>query len=122
MQKQFIFFILLSILVAIFAITNAEIITVQLFFWSFQLSGSLVILISVALGACLVLLFGIYRSFKTRSTIKELEKNLSSIKTQSELLKNDYNKALQDNEMLKAELYQLKNSVTQKTRGCNEIE
>ncbi len=115
MQKQFIFFILLSILVAIFAITNAEVITVQLFFWSFQLSGSLVILISVALGACLVLLFGLYRSLKTRLTVKELEKNLSNLKTQSELLKNDYDKSLQDNEMLKAEIYQLKNSVSQKT-------
>ena len=115
MQKQFIFFILLSILVAIFAITNAEVITVQLFFWSFQLSGSLVILISVALGACLILLFGLYRSLKTRLTVKELEKNLSNLKTQSELLKNDCDKSLQDNEMLKAEIYQLKNSVSQKT-------
>lgn len=115
MQKQFIFFIFLSILVAIFAITNAEIMNVQLFFWSFQLSGSLVILISVALGALLVLLFGIYRSFKTRSTIKELERNLSNTRTQLDMLKNDHNITLQDNEMLKAEIYQLKNNVIQKT-------
>lgn len=115
MQKQFIFFILLSILVAIFAITNAEIMNVQLFFWSFQLSGSLVILISVALGALLVLLFGIYRSFKTRSTIKELERNLSNSKSQLDSLKNEHNKTLQENEVLKAEIYQLKNSDTQRT-------
>jgi len=114
MQKQFIFFILLSILVAFFAITNAEVMTVQLFFWSFQLSGSLVILLSVALGALLVLLFGIYRSFKTRSTIKELERNLANTKTQLETLKNEQNKTLQDNEVLKAEVYQLKNTSTQK--------
>jgi len=115
MQKQFIFFILLSILVAIFAITNAEVIKVQLFFWSFQLSGSLVILISVALGALLVLLFGIYRSFKTRSIIKELERNLSNIKIQFESLTSEHNKTLQENEVLKAETYQLKNSIIQET-------
>lgn len=115
MQKQFIFFILLSILVAFFAITNATVMTVQLFFWSFQLSGSLVILLSVALGALLVLLFGVYRSFKTRSTIKELERNLTTIKTQFETLKNEHNKTLQENEVLKAEVYQLKNTSPQKT-------
>lgn len=115
MQKQFILFILLSILVAIFAITNAEVIRVQLFFWSFQLSGSLVILISVALGACLVLLFGIYRSLKTRSTIKDLEKNLNSLKTQHEALTNEHKKTLQEKEVLKAEVYQLQDTVPQKT-------
>ncbi len=115
MQKQFIFFILLSILVAIFAITNAEVMTVQLFFWSFQLSGSLVILLSVALGALLVLLFGIYRSFKTRNIIKDLDRNLTNTKTQLDTLKNEQNKTLQENEVLKAEVYQLKNAVPQKT-------
>ena len=115
MQKQFIFFILLSILVAFFAITNATVMTVQLFFWSFQLSGSLVILLSVALGALLVLLFGVYRSFKTRSTIKELERNLMNTKSQLESLMSEHNKTLQDNEVLKAEVYQLKSTVPQKT-------
>jgi len=111
MQKQFIFFILLSILVAIFAITNANIMTVQLFLWSFQLSGSLVILLSVALGAGLVLLFGIYRSFKTRMTIRDLEKNVSNLKVQQETLITEHKKTLQENEVLKAQVNQLQNAV-----------
>ncbi len=115
MQKQFIFFILLSILVAIFAITNANIMTVQLFLWSFQLSGSLVILLSVALGAGLVLLFGIYRSFKTRMTIRDLEKNVSNLKVQQETLITEHKKTLQENEVLKAQVNQLQNSVPKQT-------
>jgi len=115
MQKQFIFFILLSILVAIFAITNANIMTVQLFLWSFQLSGSLVILLSVALGAGLVLLFGIYRSFKTRMTIRDLEKNVSNLKVQQETLITEHKKTLQENEVLKAQVNQLQNAVPKQT-------
>jgi lipopolysaccharide assembly protein A len=115
MQKQFIFLILLSILVAIFAITNANIISVQLFLWSFQLSGSLVILISVALGASLVLLLGLYRSIKTRMTIRDLEKNINNLKTAHEVLITEHKKTLQENEVLKAEVNQLQNSIPKQT-------
>lgn len=113
MQKQFIFFILLSILVTVFALTNAEFMTVQLFFWSYRLSGSLVILISVALGACLVLLFGLYRSIKIRLTIRDLEKTINNLKTQQDTLITANKRALQENEVLKAEVNQLQNSVPQ---------
>lgn len=116
MQKQFILFILLSILVAIFAITNAEIVNVQLFLWRFQMSGSLVILLSVALGALLVLLFGLFRKFKTRKTIKDLEKNISNLKVQQETLITEHKKTLQENEVLKAEINQLQNSQIQRTQ------
>jgi len=85
--------------------------SVQLFFWSFQLSGSLVILISVALGAGLVLLFGLYRSIKTRLTIRDLEKNISNLKTAQEVLITEHKKTLQENEVLKAEVNQLQNSI-----------
>lgn len=112
MQKQFILFIVLSILVAIFAITNANVMNVQLFLWSFQLSGSLVILLSVALGAGLVLMFGIYRSIKTRMMIRDLDKNISNLKIQQETLITEHKKTLQENEVLKAQINQLQNTVS----------
>lgn len=115
MQKQFILFILLSILVSIFAITNAEVMNVQLFFWNYQLSGSLVILVSVALGASLVLLFGLYRSIKIRFTIRDLEKTIKNLKIQLESLTSEHNKTLQDNEKLKAEINQLQYSDPKQT-------
>lgn len=115
MQKQFILFIILSILVAIFAITNANVMNVQLFLWSFQLSGSLVILLSVALGAGLVLLFGIYRSFKTRMTIRDLEKHVSNLKVEHETLITEHKKTLQENEVLKSQVNQLQYTMPKQT-------
>ena len=114
MQKQFIFVILVSIIVAIFALTNAEVMTVRLFFWTYQLSGSLVILISVALGALLVLLFGLYKSVKTKFTLRNLNNEVVSLKASNENL-NSRNKALeQEIERLKAEVNTLQNTVVQK--------
>lgn len=114
MQKQFIFVILVSIIVAIFALTNAEVMTVRLFFWTYQLSGSLVILISVALGALLVLVFGLYKSVKTKFTLRNLNNEVVSLKASNENL-NLKNKALeQEIERLKAEVNTLQNTVVQK--------
>ena len=114
MQKQFIFVILVSIIVAIFALTNAEVMTVRLFFWTYQLSGSLVILISVALGALLVLVFGLYKSVKTKFTLRNLNNEVVTLKASNENL-NSKNKALeQEIERLKAEVNTLQNTVVQK--------
>ena len=114
MQKQFIFVILVSIIVAIFALTNAEVMTVRLFFWTYQLSGSLVILISVALGALLVLVFGLYKCVKTKFTLRNLNNEVVSLKASNENL-NSKNKALeQEIERLKAEVNTLQNTVVQK--------
>lgn len=114
MQKQFIFLILVSIIVAIFALTNAEVMTVRLFFWTYQLSGSLVILISVALGALLVLVFGLYKSVKTQFTLRNLNNEVISVKASNESL-NNRNKTLeQEIERLKAEVNTLQNTIVQK--------
>lgn len=114
MQKQFIFVILVSIIVAIFALTNAEVMTVRLFFWTYQLSGSLVILISVALGALLVLVFGLYKSVKTKFTLRNLNNEVASLKATNESL-NTKNKVFeQEIERLKAEVNTLQNTVIQK--------
>lgn len=114
MQKQFIFVILVSIIVAIFALTNAEVMTVRLFFWTYQLSGSLVILISVALGALLVLVFGLYKSVKTKFTLRNLNNEVVTLKASNENL-NSKNKALeQEIERLKAEVNTLQNTAVQK--------
>ena len=114
MHKQFIFLILVSIIVAIFALTNAEVITVRLFFWTYQLSGSLVILISVALGALLVLVFGLYKSVKTKFSLRNLNNEVVSLKATNENL-NSKNKVLeQEIERLKAEVNTLQNTLIQK--------
>lgn len=104
MQKQFIMFVLLSIIIAFFAITNADIMTVRLFFWTFDLSGSLVILISVALGGLLVFLFGLVTFFKHKKLVWDLQKEVKSQKLTVDELTKQKNLNLQQIEDLKAEL------------------
>jgi uncharacterized integral membrane protein len=104
MQKQFILFVLLSIVIALFAITNADIMTVRLFFWTFDLSGSLVILISVGLGGLLVFLFGLVNFFKNKRIVWDLQKEVKSAKLTIEELTRQKNLGLQQVEDLKAEL------------------
>lgn len=114
MQKQFIFVILISIVVAIFALTNAEVMTVRLFFWTYQLSGSLVILISVALGALLVLVFGLYKSVKTQFTLRNLNNEIKTLKSSQEALSASNASYQQEIERLKAEVNTLQNTAAQK--------
>lgn len=114
MQKQFIFVILISIVVAIFALTNADVMTVRLFFWTYQLSGSLVILISVALGALLVLVFGLYKSVKTQFTLRNLNNEIKTLKSSQEALNASNASYQQEIERLKAEVNTLQNTAAQK--------
>lgn len=122
MQKQFIFFMLISIVVAIFVLTNADVMTVRLFFWTYQLSGSLVILISVALGSLLVLMFGLYKSVKTKFTLRNLNNEVVTLKTNNETMSSKNKSLEQEIERLKAEVNALQNSVVQKPAVIEKTE
>lgn len=121
MQKQFILFILLSIIIAFFAITNAEIMTVRLFFWTFSLSGSLVILLSVALGGLLVFLFGLVSFFKNKITIRDLQKEVKSSQMTIEELTRQKQHHLQQIEDLKAELSAQQDDLIRKSQSGSPV-
>jgi uncharacterized integral membrane protein len=104
MQKQFVFLLIVAILVAIFAITNAEVVAVRLFFWTFELSGSLLILISVALGALLVVLLNAVTWIKQRNTIKDLNRQLEKAHNQLEMTQAENVNLLQQIEAEKAKV------------------
>ncbi len=101
MQKQVLVILLVAILVAVFALTNAEVMAVRLFFWTYELSGSLVILISVALGAILVFLLNTVGWIKSKFTLKEVRNELD--KTRKQL-----DDALKDNQLYQREIENLK--------------
>ncbi len=107
MQRQFIYFLLLSLLVAVFVLSNSEVMNVQLFFWAYSLSGSLVILISMALGGSLVFLFGLSKQVRGHLKIKEYEKLNQSLKEENARLKESQSTLEQTVEKLKAENNQL---------------
>ncbi len=108
MQKQVVFILLVAILVAIFALTNAEVVSVRLFFWTYELSGSLLILISVTLGAILVFLLNTAGWLKSKFTIKEVKTELEKTKKQLENTIASNQQLQQEVENLKAELHEAK--------------
>jgi lipopolysaccharide assembly protein A len=122
MQKQFILFVLLSIIIAVFAITNADIMTVRLFFWTYDLSGSLVILISVALGGLLVFLFGLVNFFKNKKVIWDLHKEVKSAQITIDELTRQKNLHLQQIEDLMAELSSTRDETIRAMQAKNQAQ
>lgn len=67
MQKGVIFSLILSVLVVIFALQNTDPVTLRLWFWSFETSLALLVIVMLVLGALLgyaLLLPAIYRKNK----------------------------------------------------------
>jgi uncharacterized integral membrane protein len=122
MQKQFILFVLLSIIIAVFAITNADIMTVRLFFWTYDLSGSLVILISVALGGLLVFLLGLVKYFRNKKIVWDLHKDVKNAQVTIDELTRQKNLHLQQIEDLKAELSSTRDETIRAMQAKNQVQ
>ncbi len=86
MQLTYILALLFAMVVAIFALLNAQPVTVDFIFNEFQISLALVILVSAFAGAVILGFLGIFRqvkeSFKSRemnARIKKLEEQLNEM-------------------------------------------
>lgn len=76
MQSTFIVALVFAVLVAVFAILNGEVVTINLLFQKFQISQALVILIAAILGAISVYMMNLVNKVKTSLKIKDLNKKL----------------------------------------------
>ena len=77
MQKNQGFFIvglIFAILITVFALTNANVVAIHLFLYQFQASQALIIFISAALGAIIVIALGLTKQFKMAADLKKLRK------------------------------------------------
>lgn len=83
-QLKLILFIALAILISLFAVTNAQAIPINLFFAQYDISTSLVILISVLLGAILTMLFGLTKWYKTHQRNRQAQKQIDALTKQLE--------------------------------------
>lgn len=87
MQLGFIFVLIVSIFIAIFAIQNGDLVTVDLFLASYQTPLAVVIMVCIILGAIIILALGSFRQFRKSSETKGLKnkvKVFDSEKTQLE--------------------------------------
>lgn len=82
MQIYIVLILLFSILVTLFAIFNASVVTVSLFFVEAQISLALVIIISALIGALTVVLFDMFKKIKQGKQFKDLNKKIEDLEKQ----------------------------------------
>lgn len=84
MQKGFVFMLILAVIIAIFAISNSAVVTIDFIFTQFVLSQAIVIFICVLLGAILASIFGYVRIISLRKEIKELNKENQKVQAEAD--------------------------------------
>lgn len=72
MEKGFIFSLILAAIVGIFALNNAEKVSVDLIFTTVKISQAIIIFISAFLGAIIVAFLGWVKELKFKKEIKDL--------------------------------------------------
>lgn len=72
MEKGFIFSLILAAIVGIFALSNAEKVSVDLIFTTVKISQAIIIFISAFLGAIIVAFLGWVKELKFKKEIKDL--------------------------------------------------
>jgi lipopolysaccharide assembly protein A len=81
-QLYLLFALVLTTLVAIFALQNAGEVTVRFLVWTFQTSVVIVILMSAGTGALLAALVSLPQTLKARRRLRESEKKLDQLTRQ----------------------------------------
>ncbi|CAH2213063.1 LapA family protein [Tepidibacter aestuarii] len=88
MQFGFIISLISAILVALFAIQNSSSVAISFLFAEFNISQALIILISAALGAIIVMLLGFIKQIKLKLKIKEQLKKIKNLEEENKLCQN----------------------------------
>jgi len=105
MQIWFVISLIFSAIITLFAVLNPEVVTIKLFWVNYELSQSLVILMSAAFGAIITIFLGIFSKIKSRLKIRELSSELASANQKIELLSDNL------------KIYEMKSNLEQKTES-----
>ncbi len=93
MQFGFVMSLLFAVIIAIFAVLNSDVVTIQLIFKKVELSQSVIILGSAAIGAIIAVFFGVFSKVKSSLKIRELKGEIKELETSLEKIQNE-NQAL----------------------------
>ncbi|WP_069649396.1 LapA family protein [Caloranaerobacter ferrireducens] len=88
MEIGFIFSLIFAILVAVFALKNADSVMIDFFFAKVQVSQAIVIFVSAALGAVIVTILGLVRQLKLTLKIKEQVRKIKKLEEEKTLLES----------------------------------
>lgn len=88
MQIIIVLSLLFSILVAIFAVQNSEIVTVNFLWLRTSLSQAVVILGSALVGVLIMIPFDLFRAVKNKLKIREMSNEIKKLKEENAKLNN----------------------------------
>lgn len=94
MQLGFIFVLIASIFIAIFAIQNGNTVPVDLFLATYDVPLAVVIIACLILGAVIVLILGTFRKVKKMSETKDLKNKIKVLESEKVQFEN-INKAME---------------------------
>ena len=89
MKAWLIVSLIFSLIIAVFASLNSEVVSISLIFSKYQLSQSLVIILSAVIGAVIAIFLGLFNKIKTSLKIRELNNEVKSSKAKIEELNNE---------------------------------
>jgi uncharacterized integral membrane protein len=86
MQRVYILVLVISILLVVFAIQNADAVELHIITYTFSISLSLLVILSVALGTILSFLFSLNEFIRYKNEIKKKDKEIARLKENQEEL------------------------------------
>jgi len=89
MPIAFIFSLLFSVLVVVFALQNSMMVTINFLFVEHTISQALVILASAIFGAIIVLLLSMLKQIKQNMKIRHLTKTVNKLEEEARLVKEN---------------------------------
>ncbi|KAB3532856.1 lipopolysaccharide assembly protein LapA domain-containing protein [Alkaliphilus serpentinus] len=107
MQKKIIVILILSIIIAVFAILNAKAVPINLIFLEMNVSVALIILISASLGAIIVYFIDTHIRIKNNKKYKSLEKESITLTSKNQELTEVITEQQKEIAQLKEELASL---------------
>lgn len=110
MQIWFIFSLIFAVFVALFAVMNSDIVTIQVLWKSYPLSQSVVILISAAFGALVTFTMSLFGKFKSSMKSREIKGSVSVLEKQVRTLEEENKNYQIEIERLKAQAHVLEAS------------
>ena len=111
MRFGFIISLIFAILVALFGIQNAAVISVNFFSTKFYISLALIIFVSAIIGAIVVTLLGLQKEFTLSRGNKQLTKKTNDFKTEIENSKNQNVSLKIENETFKNKTEELESKI-----------
>lgn len=93
MGWRFVLSLIFALVVATFAIQNADSVVINFITWKISVSQALIILVSAIVGALIVMLLSLFKQLKMGSAIRSEKKAVSTLQAENMALRNKLDQA-----------------------------